>query len=515
MNPDALQNRVAEEIETLRDELIASTSRILQFESVSGSVDTKEAQRHEREMEACAKFLRTLSKDLGFTWREKKGKWCCVEWPAAERPDAPANQKPPVIGILAHIDVVPAGGTWTHPPFSGTVAYGAVWGRGAVDMKGPLMACLYALHALRRAEFRPPVTYRLIIGTQEEIIDWSDLDDYFAAEGTPDFGFTPDACFPVVIGEKGTMILGMEGTWVEKEEGSGASWVSPVSLQGGTRGNVVPDCCGLQLRFPAPEETTVRDRLEKKLEDFRITYGEAAAEIRKVSDSPHPEERQVVVAFHGRSAHGSTPEKGHNAVLDGLRFVLSLGLAPSAFLECVRFLYEAGRNLTGARLGLESAHPFLGPTTINLGVVRLEPGSVEAVLNVRPTLGLSIEEARRRIAAAAEAFSPRFDFRWRFAPIHQTFEAQLLDTETLGPFLAGLQEGLERVTGEHAPYAAIPYTTYAKAMPNCCAFGPILHSAGEIEMAHEPDERVAIDALVRNTRIFALALACAGLNVAS
>ncbi len=514
MNRETLQNRVAEEVENLQDELIASTSRILQFESVSGSTEEVETRHHAREMEACAEFLRTLSKDMGFAWREKKGKWCCIEWPGAENPDAPRDQKPPVIGVLAHIDVVPAGGTWTHPPFSGAVADGSVWGRGAVDMKGPLMACLYALHTLRRAGFQPPVTYRLIIGTQEEIIDWSDLDEYFAAEGAPDFGFTPDACFPVVIGEKGTITLGMEGTWVEGESFA-ESWVTPVSLHGGTRGNVVPDFCELVLRFPEGEESGVRGRLEKKLEDFRILYDGGAAEIRETYDSPHGEERRVSVVFHGRSAHGSMPAKGHNAVLDGLRFVLSLGLAPSAFLKCVRFLYEAGRDLTGARLGLDSTHPFLGPTTINLGVVRMEPGRVEAVLNVRPTLGLTVEEGRRRIAAAAETFSRDLPFQWRFPPIHQAFEAQLLDTNTLGPFLEGLQEGLERVTGERAPYAAIPYTTYAKSMPNCCAFGPILHSSGEIEMAHEPDERVSIEALLRNTRIFALALACAGLNVAS
>jgi len=55
-------------------------------------------------------------------------------------------QKPNVI-LLNHIDVVPAEKPyfWTHPPFSGAIADGYVWGRGAIDMKGMAIMQLMAM----------------------------------------------------------------------------------------------------------------------------------------------------------------------------------------------------------------------------------------------------------------------------------------------------------------------------------------------------------------------------------
>ena len=52
-----------------------------------------------------------------------------------------------------HVDVVPPGdeALWTHPPFGGVVKDGRLYGRGSVDMKGQLVAGLFALGALRRA----------------------------------------------------------------------------------------------------------------------------------------------------------------------------------------------------------------------------------------------------------------------------------------------------------------------------------------------------------------------------
>jgi acetylornithine deacetylase len=55
--------------------------------------------------------------------------------------------------LNGHVDVVPPGDErlWSHPPFGGVVADGRIWGRGSLDMKGPLAAGLFALRAIRRA----------------------------------------------------------------------------------------------------------------------------------------------------------------------------------------------------------------------------------------------------------------------------------------------------------------------------------------------------------------------------
>ena len=62
-----------------------------------------------------------------------------------------------------HVDVVPPGddALWTHPPFAGVLEGGRIHGRGALDMKGPLLAGLFAMRAVREAGLVLAGTVRL------------------------------------------------------------------------------------------------------------------------------------------------------------------------------------------------------------------------------------------------------------------------------------------------------------------------------------------------------------------
>lgn len=74
--------------------------------------------------------------------------------------------------LMSHMDVVPApsiGTNWTHPPFSGTVADGYIWGRGALDTKVTLTAILEAVQELILTGFKPQRTVILAFGHDEEV----------------------------------------------------------------------------------------------------------------------------------------------------------------------------------------------------------------------------------------------------------------------------------------------------------------------------------------------------------
>lgn len=73
--------------------------------------------------------------------------------------------------MLAHIDVVPADSadSWTHPPFSGDLADGYVWGRGALDDKGSVLGILEAIEALLAEGFKPSRTVHVALGHDEEV----------------------------------------------------------------------------------------------------------------------------------------------------------------------------------------------------------------------------------------------------------------------------------------------------------------------------------------------------------
>lgn len=76
------------------------------------------------------------------------------------------------IVLMAHQDVVPVTpgteGDWTHPPFDGVVAGGAVWGRGSIDDKGSLVTIFEAAEALAASGFKPRRTVIIVAGHDEE-----------------------------------------------------------------------------------------------------------------------------------------------------------------------------------------------------------------------------------------------------------------------------------------------------------------------------------------------------------
>lgn len=105
------------------------------------------------------------------------------------------------LGIFVHADVVPAGQGWTNPPYEPTLREGRLYARGVLDNKGPALATYYALKILKEAGVPFYKKVNFIIGTDEES-GWKDMAYYLPKVQLPDFGFSPDARFPVVNGEK-------------------------------------------------------------------------------------------------------------------------------------------------------------------------------------------------------------------------------------------------------------------------------------------------------------------------
>ena len=97
--------------------------------------------------------------------------------------------------IFGHMDVVPAGDGWETDPYEPVIKM-AKYARG--DDKGPSMAAYYAMKIIKAY---PCLKIRFVVGSDEES-GWGDMDYYFQHEEAPDFGFSPDAEFPIINGEK-------------------------------------------------------------------------------------------------------------------------------------------------------------------------------------------------------------------------------------------------------------------------------------------------------------------------
>lgn len=117
---------------------------------------------------------------------------------------------------IGHVDVVPAGEGWRQPPFSGYLENGVIYSRGVLDNKGPIMACLYGLAAIKEAGLALKNPVRIIFGCDEES-GFEDLKYYLSKEKPPLYGFTPDCKYPVVYSERGRAVVRITGSMEQLE----------------------------------------------------------------------------------------------------------------------------------------------------------------------------------------------------------------------------------------------------------------------------------------------------------
>ncbi len=500
-NERAVLERLTEIVERSRRTIVADTSRIIRFRTVSGG--TPEEQRVcDREIPACFAWLAERARTMGFDFRIIEGVVAEIVW-RHEDPGAP------IVAIAGHIDVVtPGSAQWTHPPFDGAVNGDHVWGRGAQDDKGPVVQALHAMNAVREAGIALPCTVKLVIGTMEETGDWSDMATYRRVAEKPDYAFTPDADFPIISGEKGMLnaVIGAEWPRTPVHAETGLEFVS---LLGGERENVIPASCEFTVRFPKERRSEVLRELVRATTEYVVEHDEANATMIPGREREIAEDRfEAVVSFIGRSGHASSPQKGHNAILDALDFIRDIETIPQPVRNFALLAYAAGSDAWGGPLGIALEHPFVGKTTVCLTIADIRPTGGRVLLNVRPTMGATAHQTLDRIRAALEPFEGEMGLDLTIEAKGETMDPIHMDADApeTKPFIDALRTAFETVTGRPGKLRAVGGTTYAKAIPNCVAFGPIL-DPDEPSLIHEPDERVGIDAIVRNVRIYALALA--------
>lgn len=488
------QDKLFAEVEKLKDDLVRETSRIITFETISGGKTDAEREKFNREMARNLDYLKDFAERHGFIYKDLDGIVSVMEQPAE------TSEKG--LGVPLHIDVVPVSGEWKYPPFSGTVAEETIWGRGTQDDKGPLMACLFGLIALKKLGVRFVRPIHIVLGRGEEVGEWSDVQYFIKKEGAPAFSFTPDAAFPIINGEKGIMNLKINAEWERADSGKTLRFHS---LSGGNRANVVPD--EAIVRFTTDGgETEALASLKKELDVFAAQNKEAKIRAPEICEACNTCPRCIKIAFLGTSAHGSLPQDGHNAILDALNFLKGHDSISPDCRAYMAFLHRACSQFFGDGLNIAVEHHFVGKTTVNLGVCSIGAKEGRATINIRPTLGLLCREVGERAAVLAKAESEKTGCRIYVEDTKEWGrEALYVDPQENAFFISSLQEAYRTVTGGEPELKAIGGTTFAKAYPNCVCFGPV--GADEKDLAHITDEYVKISRHVENTKIYAAAFA--------
>jgi succinyl-diaminopimelate desuccinylase len=463
--PESSMNKVLDHmIEQDKDNLIDSVQRLVRIRSVKGDPQPK-APFGKGPSKALEKALE-IANQMGFKTINLDGYIGYAEYGSGDE----------YVAVLGHVDVVPEGDGWTYPPYGANIINGKIYGRGATDDKGPLMAALYGLKAIRDAELPLSKRVRIIIGTNEET-DNADIPYYLKKEKAPVAGFTPDAFYPLVYAEKGIINLDLIKDLIHKP-----LKIKIQRLNGGVASNMVPD------RAEAEIESQDIDAIIENVIDFaqKNQYDLVAERLR---DS-------IVVKSTGVAAHGSTPEEGKNAIMQLLSFLGTLSIGTCDIEDAISFLNQSiGLETDGMSLGLALEDKPSGKLSLNLGVIDIKENKLSTALNIRYPVTHNYEDVIWILRQKVGSTVFRIENLRHQKPLYFPLDS---------PLVSVLLNVFKEKTGFEGKPLAIGGGTYAKEMPNIVAFGPIFPGKPMVE--HKPDEYIIIDELVLNCKIYARAI---------
>lgn len=370
------------------------------------------------------------------------------------------------VGMMGHLDVVPAGSGWDYPPYDAVIADGKIIARGAMDDKGPTVAAYYAMKILKELNLPLKKRIKLILGTDEET-GWRGVRYYFNLfPEQPVYGFIPDSAFPLTYAEKGIMRLTIKNECKDK---------NLVSFKAGLVDNMVPDNCVAIIK-----DLSQKDAFLKYLKTNNLT-GEAVVT-----------EFGLRLSVDGKSAHGSTPENGVNAAFLMIKFFNEIKMTNS-FIDLVNmYLLD---DPFGQKIGVDYNDPETGKVTINAGVFELKQGKFRITLNPRYPNNVEPNIFSNKLESAFSAQGHKVTINSHQKRLYVDPNSKLVKT---------LLSVYEKHTSSNAEPLTTGGGTYARAMENSVAFGP--HFPGTESLIHQKNEYITIDDLLRATAIYAESL---------
>jgi predicted dipeptidase len=280
---------------------------------------------------------------------------------------------------------------------------------------------------------------------------------YLAQEERPTYGFSPDAEFPVVHGEKGLLQVAV------KCRGHNSNF----QVNGGDAVNAVPERCtyeGLSVNL-----------IEEILKEKAYPY--------------QREEAKIIVL--GKAAHASVNWLGENAIS---RMCSAVALAEKNPLAS--FVTEKiADDPYGKKIFENFEDPESGSVTINPGLINTREDALQLMIDIRYPVTKSEEETLAMLRSAMKPYALDLEILTAKAPLYVPVNESIV---------IKLTEAYEEVCGEKPAPITMGGGTYAKAFERFVAFGPLF--PGEEDTAHCSDERISLRSLHRCAEIYHRAL---------
>lgn len=454
-------------VEAYKDELIKDLQGLIRIKSIeeeaNGNMPFGEGPYK------ALKYMLDLGEYMGFKIKNVDNYAGHIEYGDGEE----------IIGVLVHLDVVPEGEeSWIYPPYSGEIHDGKIYGRGAIDNKGPAIGALYAMKSIKESGLKLNKKIRLILGTNEET-NWGGINYYLKKEIPPNMAFTPDADFPVIYAEKGLLIFDL----VQRFEKKCDKGLILKSIKGGNAPNMVADKCIAVL------ECDDIDSVTTMLDKFK---NETGYNLKSNSNG-----NTITITSSGKSAHGANPEKGINAISHMMLFLSQLKFENKDMEAFLKFYEEhIGIEYYGQSIGCDFEDDISGKLIFNVGMIKVDEEEGRITINIRYPISMNSEEVFNGLRSKTDDLNFDIICHEDMKPKYIPKDHELVNT---------LMNVYRKHTGDYeSEPIVIGGGTYARAIENAVAFGPVF--VGQEALEHQKNEYIEIDLLLKATSIFADAM---------
>ena len=442
-------------IESMHDEMIDTLQKWIRVPSVKG--EAAPGAPFGKEVRSMLDMALADCEQMGFKTQNFDGYIAHADLGEGSDEDA--------LAILAHLDVVPEGDGWKYPPYGAVIENGRMYGRGTSDDKGPAVAALYAMKAVKDAGIPLRRKVRLILGCDEES-GWEDIAHYNKVATMPRMGFSPDASYPIINIEKGICRLELHG--VLSNEG-----LQVIAFNNGERPNVIP---GRASALVAGDAATV-------------AQAEAAAKKLDIPAEVQLTDKGVSITVTGISGHAAYPETARNANGEMLLLLRELGVQGDLRL----LANKIGLDYKGEGLEISVSDGISGYLTCNLGIIRAGEGGVYATLDIRYPVMTNPDMIIKNVYASLPGM--RVEAMEVKEPHHVPAGSELVQK---------LLDAYHEVTGYERKCLYTGGGTYARSLQEGVAFGASFPQ--DEDLAHQANEYADIEGLYKNIKIFALAI---------
>ena len=415
-------------------------------------------------------YMLNLGKSLGFKTKNIDGYCGYIEFGEGKE----------MLGIIGHLDVVPSGDNWTYPPFSATIFDNKIYGRGAIDDKGPVIASLYAMkYVLDNCKVHKRI--RLILGLNEEN-DWKCINYYKKHEESPTIGFSPDADFPCIYAEKSILTSYFSMNYTKSDY--------DISIQefdcNNNAINVVPKICSTVLKISS---NIVMDDFIKVIKNILDNY-DFEIDVYKLNNE------EIKLTSYGVGAHSAHPDLGINAISRLIIVLDDLFKSYNINMELFDFFTKyINTEYNGESLRINCKDES-GILTLNVGNLSLDNNVLKIGLNLRIPISVPIENIENTFMKCLSNYKKINYKKVDFKPsLHIPKDNYLIKT---------LCDIYNEEANSYLEPIAIGGATYARAFDNCVSFGANL--PGQKDMCHQTDEFISIDNLLFACNVYARAI---------